>query len=239
MNCVLLECAGDAAFVCCRRLCLQRQWQTAPVAANLPQHSCSSLIAVAVAFTLCLPLCKQETLCQGLVSSIAAPLEPVGKQGQVIYGTVREATQAESEHFHEENRPLPCCRTAMSFGCIALLSCLLGSGDSQMILLVWSRRLTGCICCEARTQRIYVCMRALQVEIAQAKLIVPTGKRYAKMWEPGFWQEWIPLLPKTRFPHLCIPLSSWHNQFCLLTAWQEIQHVNRHLLCHSDPLQSA
>ena len=28
---------------------------------------------------------------------------------------------------------------------------------------------------------------------AQAKLIVPTGKRYAKMWEPGFWQEWNPM----------------------------------------------
>ena len=25
------------------------------------------------------------------------------------------------------------------------------------------------------------------------KLVVPTGKAYAKMWEPGFWQEWNPM----------------------------------------------
>ena len=27
----------------------------------------------------------------------------------------------------------------------------------------------------------------------QPKLVVPTGKRYAKMWEPSFWQEWNPM----------------------------------------------
>ena len=27
----------------------------------------------------------------------------------------------------------------------------------------------------------------------QPKLIVPTGTRYAKMWEPSFWQEWNPM----------------------------------------------
>ena len=27
----------------------------------------------------------------------------------------------------------------------------------------------------------------------QPKLVVPTGQRYAKMWEPSFWQEWNPM----------------------------------------------
>ena len=25
-------------------------------------------------------------------------------------------------------------------------------------------------------------------------LIVPTGRMYANMWQPGFWQEWNPML---------------------------------------------
>ena len=35
--------------------------------------------------------------------------------------------------------------------------------------------------------------KARFTEEDRPKLVVPTGKSYAKMWEPGFWQEWNPM----------------------------------------------